>query len=86
MKQRQFSSKSSRTSYPSKRTVIWAAQSFAGSLGEYVGVAYERGSLTIAIRAPLGVRWVDADKALSTAEAEAWVHDGFGRGGRSSGQ
>jgi hypothetical protein len=66
-----------RKALPSKRTVLWANQPYSGSLGLYIGVAYSAGKLSVAIRTSSGPRWVLAEDALSTAEAEAWARTGF---------
>lgn len=69
-----------RKTTPAKRTVIWATRAYRGSLGLYVGIAYESGVLTIAVRTSSGgAIWVPANTALTDAEARAWAATGFRR-------
>ena len=65
---------------PTKRKVLWAFRPFVGQIGTYIGIAYEAGALTVAVRTAGGSpRWIKVTDALSEAEAEAWARSGFRR-------
>ncbi|WP_321935457.1 hypothetical protein [Paraburkholderia sp. J8-2] len=68
-----------RNTLPLKRTVLWAARSFHGALGLYVGIAFEAGQLSVALTTAAGLRWVPARDALTDAEAQIWASTGFRR-------
>jgi hypothetical protein len=61
----------------SSRRVIWANDPFVGRLGTYIGIALEASRLSVAIHTSIGPRWVSADEALSSVEADAWAASGF---------
>ena len=62
-----------------RRLIRWAVIPFRGKLGEYVGVALERGEVLVAVRTNASPRWVYAADALSPCEAEVWARTGFRR-------
>lgn len=66
--------------HPVSRRVMWAHRSFDGRLGRYVGIALERGEISVAVQAPEGfLRWIAAPEALSEREAMSWATSGFRR-------
>ena len=69
-----------RTYLPTKRKVLWASWPFFGQLGLYIGVAYEAGTLSVAVQTAAGSpRWIKVTDALSEAEAAPWATFGFRR-------
>ncbi|MEO8753777.1 MAG: hypothetical protein ABI624_13975 [Casimicrobiaceae bacterium] len=57
--------------------VVWARRPFHGRLGACTGVRLRNGQLAVAIRHAGHVEWVPAARALTEAEAVAWVRSGF---------
>lgn len=63
--------------HPTFGRVIWARRPFHGRLGVYTGVRLKNGQLAVAIRHAGHLQWVSAARALTEAEAVAWVRSGF---------
>lgn len=69
-----------RNTLPLKRTVLWASRPFEGTLGRYIGIAFDAGNVSVAIATVTGyARWVPAEEALTDAEADIWAASGFSR-------
>lgn len=67
---------------PSSRTdspvpIRWALRPWPTPAGSLVAVRLVLGEVQVALRSGIGMRWVAADKVLTSREAQRWATHGF---------